>query len=219
MATTPEMNLVLPTVSVTLGPAWATQINEAFERIDEHDHSSGSGVQVKSAGLDINANLDIQSNKLFNLFSSQYISNVTPLTGASNAQSVSVSGGNLYYTNSSGVAVQLTSGGSIVSSPGAVETVAMTSVNTDVVINPADTFVYLIVDTTSSRTITLPLANAVSTGRIYIIKDASGLSNTNPITVVASGSDTVDGVASKEFDSNWSTHWFIGDGISSWYVS
>ena len=219
MATTPEMNLELPTVSVTLGPEWAEQVNAAFEVIDEHDHSSGNGVTVKTAGLDINANLDIQSNKLFNVFSSQYISNSTTLTGATNALSVSVSGGDLYYTNASGIAIQLTTGGSIVSTPGAVESVDMTSVNSNIVITPADTFVYLIVDTTSSRTITLPLANAVSTGRIYIVKDASGMSNTNPITVQTSGSDTLDGAASQVFDSNYANHWFVGDGVSSWYVS
>ena len=39
-STTTFMNLVLPTPGERLGPTWATDINTAFSRIDEHDHSA-----------------------------------------------------------------------------------------------------------------------------------------------------------------------------------
>ena len=61
------LNLTLPTVTVTLGPTWATQINAAFEVIDEHDHTSGKGVQIPTAGLNINDDLDFNDNAAQNI--------------------------------------------------------------------------------------------------------------------------------------------------------
>ena len=72
MASTTFMNLSLPTVSVTLGPTWATQVNTAFETIDSHDHSSGKGTKVPSAGLNINANVDFNENAIQNLQFASY---------------------------------------------------------------------------------------------------------------------------------------------------
>lgn len=216
MAVTNFMNLDLPTVSVTLGPEWADQVNAAFEVIDEHDHSSGKGVKVKVAGIDINANLDFQNHKAYDLFSTQYEPVTTALTGATNANSISVYAGDLYYTNGAGNSVQITAGGSVVTTPGALENVDVVPVNSDLIIGPADPYVFLQVDTTSARTITLPLASAVSEGRIYIIKDSSGMANTNPITVAASGSDLIDGAASVTIESNYESVWFVGDSGTTW---
>lgn len=113
MSTTNFMGLDLPIVSVTLGPEYANQNNAAFEKIDEHNHSSGKGVRVPTSGLNINANVDFQENKPYDVLSTQYISNDATLTGANNINSTYVTGGNLYFTNSSGTAVQLTNGGSV----------------------------------------------------------------------------------------------------------
>jgi hypothetical protein len=210
------MNLNLPVVTQTLGPEWATQLNTALEVVDLHDHSSGKGVKVKTAGLDINADLTFAGFRALNLQASQYTSQALPLSGALNANSVYVSGGNLYFTNGSGVSIQLTTGGSIVSSPGAVQNLNITSIASNLTISPSDTFVYILTDTTAGRTITLPLASAVASGRLYIIKDASGQANDNPITIAASGSDLVEGAATYQIDSNSSTTWLIGDGATNW---
>lgn len=216
MAITNFMNLNLPVVTQTLGPEWATQLNTALEVVDLHDHSSGKGVKVKTAGLDINADLTFAGFRALNLQASQYTSQALPLSGALNANSVYVSGGNLYFTNGSGVSIQLTTGGSIVSSPGAVQNLNITSIASNLTISPSDTFVYILTDTTAGRTITLPLASAVASGRLYIIKDASGQANDNPITIAASGSDLVEGAATYQIDSNSSTTWLIGDGATNW---
>lgn len=216
---TPNMNLDLPTVSVTLGPTWATEINEALEVIDLHDHSSGKGARVPTSGLNINADLEFNNYRASELFSSQYESNSSALTGSANANSVSVTSGNLYFTNNSGVAIQITSGGSLATSPGSASTFEYQSIAANTTILPSDTFVYLAIDTTVSRTITLPLANAVSAGRIYIVKDISGESLDNPITVSTSGSDNIDGASSASLNSNYGSWMIIGDGSSEWYIS
>lgn len=218
MATT-NLNLELPTVTVTLGPTWANEINAAFEVIDLHDHTSGKGLRVPTSGLNINADLDFSSNKPFNLGATQFSELTATITGATNANSVYSVSGDLYFTNGSGSAVQLTTGGSIVSSPGNAQIFEYQAVSSNLSIVPGDSFVYLAVDTTASRTITLPLASAVTAGRIYIVKDISGQSLDNAISVAASGSDTVDGASSQDLNSNYGSWTIVGDGSTNWYIS
>jgi hypothetical protein len=50
------MTISLPTVGVTAGPTYASLVNAAFETVDAHDHTTGKGVQVPTAGININAN-------------------------------------------------------------------------------------------------------------------------------------------------------------------
>jgi hypothetical protein len=213
------MNLELPTVLVTLGPEWATQVNEAFEVIDAHDHTSEKGVKVPTAGLNINSDLSFNSFKAVSLLSTQYNSQASPLSGVTNSNSLSVSNGNLYYTNGSGVSVQLTSGGSIVSSPATFNTIPIISVASNITISPSDTFVYLLVDTSAPRTINLPLASSVAGGRVYIIRDKDGNANINNITINAEVGDSIEGAPSYLVTSNNSSTWLIGDGAFNWYIS
>ena len=58
---------------------------------------------------------------------------------------------------------------------------------------------------TGTGTITLPLGSTVSVGRQYIIKDEGGQSGNvfRRITVAASGSDTIDGSATRSITSNY----------------
>jgi hypothetical protein len=217
MAITNFMNLDLPTVSVTLGPEWATDVNTALTTVDSHDHTSGKGTKVPVAGLDIQADLSFNSNRASDLLSTKYTSQVSALSGASNSNSVSVSGGDLYYTNNSGTAVQITSGGSLVATPATFQTLNYTSINSNLTILPADTFVFIAVDTGAIRTITLPLASSVAQGRVYAVKDSTGTANANPIAMARQGSDTIDGLTSMNLDSNYGATWFISDGVSAWY--
>ena len=87
MATT-FMNLNLPTPTVTLGPEWANQLNAALEVVDQHDHTSDKGQRVPTAGLNINEDLDFNSNKALALQSTQYTEQASALSGATNAASL-----------------------------------------------------------------------------------------------------------------------------------
>lgn len=219
MSITPFMNLELPTPSVTLGPDWAEELNNALELVDQHDHSSGKGVTVKTSGLSINADLNFNGFRAATLLSTKYTSQLATLTGAANASSVYVASGNLYYTNSSGVAVQITDGSSVVSVPASVDNYQFNSFNTDLTIAPSDNFVFISMDTSADRAVTLPLAGSVSSGRFYLIKDASISAETHNITVSASGSDLIDDAASYVINSNGAMFAFISDGVSSWEIS
>lgn len=218
MAITPEMNLELPTPSVTLGPEWAIELNAALTVIDSHNHSSGFGAYIHPSGLDIDSDLDFQGNKAFNLKSSKYDDQASTLTGATNASSVYSKLGDLWFTNGSGVAVQLTSGSSIISAPSSVESFEYTEVNTDLVIAPSDTFVVLNVDCSAARNITLPSASAVVPGRIYFIKDGTNQSETNTLTVTPNGADTINLAATWTITSDGGAILVSSDGISNWSV-
>jgi len=219
MSTTTNMILVLPTPSVTLGAQWAEDLNTAFGVVDLHDHSSGKGVKVKPNGMNINDDLDVQSNTLTNVEAVGLVSLGAALSGVSNVLKLNSSGGNLYFTNSSGAAVQITSAGTIASNPGSAQIFQTQAVSTNLTISASDTFVYLIVDTSSVRTITLPLASGVTSGRLYIFKDATGQADTYAIVITAAGADLIDGAATYSVDAEYSAFMIVSDGTSKWHVS
>lgn len=213
---TANMSLSLPTVSITLGPTWANQVNAAFEVIDAHDHSSGKGVSIKPSGLDINADLNFQSSRAINLKSTKYTDQAATLVGATNSSSIYSVLGNLYYTNGSGIAIQLTDGGSVITVPASTNNFQFNAVNTNLTIGPADSYVIIDLDCSASRTITLPPASAVTPGRIYMIKDATNSSESFPATILPDGSDTIDLAASDTINSDGAAKFYACNGVDKW---
>lgn len=220
MANTIYMNLILPVSTVTLGPTWSEQINTAFTAVDAHDHSNGKGSQVPSSGLNINADLDINKKSLYSALSIKFSSQSAALTGSSYASSIYVVNGNLYFTNSSGTAVQITSGGSLVAPAGTVTSFSKVSTTGDITLAPADTYVIIQVDATSAAVeVSLPLAAAVSEGRIYIIQDFASTANEHNITITPNGSDTINGESNYIIESDGEAIILLGDGASNWSIA
>ena len=110
---TPNMLLTLPTVSVTTGPQWATLTNGNWSTVDAHDHSSGKGVRIGPAGININADLPFNSHSATNLTSALFVSQGGTLA---TLNAIYSSGGNLYWNNGSGTPVQITSGSALAAS-------------------------------------------------------------------------------------------------------
>jgi hypothetical protein len=75
---------------------------------------------------------------------------------------------------------------------------------------------YVSVDTTSARTINLP--NSTGTGVTYVLKDRTGNSATNNITVTTPGGTvTIDGATSYTMNVNYEARQFIFNG-TTWEV-
>lgn len=113
MSTTPYMSLVLPTPTVTLGPLYAFENNQAFTVLDAHNHTAGNGQQIPSAGISIDADLSFNSKNATLLRSTRYDDQIAPLALAADVRSIYVVGGNLYYNNGIGQPIQITAGAAL----------------------------------------------------------------------------------------------------------
>lgn len=143
MPTTPNMNLQLPTPSVTPGPTYATENNQAFDVVDAHDHTSGKGVAIPSAALNINADLPFNAHNATELRSARFEDNGAALSTGTDINCAYVTNGDLYFNNSSGVQIQLTAAGGLnAASIGAIGGDYGTSTASLYYSSPADTFYF-----------------------------------------------------------------------------
>lgn len=112
MALTPYMSLLLPVVSSTVGPLYATEMNAAISNnggdIDSHDHSPGKGKLVNVAGIGINANLPFAGFSATQLASTTFINQTVPAT--LNTLSLDANG-NLFVNDNAGNSIQMTQAG------------------------------------------------------------------------------------------------------------
>jgi len=216
MPNTSNMNLTLPTVSVTAGPTFATQINTAITSIDAHDHTTGKGVQVPSAGINIDANLSFGGYTATGLKATAFTAQAAAITDTYRLWAKA--DGNLYYTNGSGTPVQITSSGTLNTSGLVTAVYSPLSLAGNVTIGPSDSSTLYLVNTAAPRSITLPAANAVQTGRYYIFTDTTGGAASNNITISRAGSDTIEGGTSWVIDRNYGSARFISDGANKWTV-
>jgi len=111
--TTSNMNLVLPDVSITTGPQWATLLNAAYTLIDSHDHSTGKGVAITPAGLNISSDLTFAQNNATNLRSARFYNNSTFSAGVNDKSCLYVLNDDIHYIDGSGNDIQITSGGAL----------------------------------------------------------------------------------------------------------
>lgn len=120
MVTTANMGMVLPDPSITAGPTWASVLNAALTTNDSHDHTTGKGVAVPTAGININADLDFQSNDAIGLRSVRLDNQVATLNGASDLRILYSKNGELAYRDALGNEVILTSAGSVAGATGTI---------------------------------------------------------------------------------------------------
>jgi len=141
--TTPNMSLILPTPTLEAGPLYATELNTAFTSVDSHDHTTGKGIKVPSAGININADLSFNNKNATSLMSSRYQDQVTPLVGISDLGCLYIAGGNLYYNNGIGQAIQITAGAALnASSIGGIGGDYITSGASEYYTNAVETFFF-----------------------------------------------------------------------------
>lgn len=137
----PEMELIIPGVGCTIGPTWAEDLNASLETIDTHNHCSGSGVQIPPCGLNINSDLTFLGNNATDMNSVVFDTN-----GGSPADLAIYSNGtDLFYTDSSGTAVQITKNHGVNVSAGNIQGLPSTPNGNAGIswINPQSTFQFL----------------------------------------------------------------------------
>jgi hypothetical protein len=219
--TTPNMGLTVPTPQAETGPEYATEIsNNLTNVLDSHDHSSGKGVAVTPAGLNINADLTLNQNNIISARAIRYTSQPSGLVGVGDLNETFVRTGDLWYVNSSGQQVQVTTGGVLNVGTLSNTVLARQAVNNiNWTILSSDT--YILVDVNCSTTpvsISLPAANAVTAGRWFVIADKTGSSLANNITVGAAAGDSISGFGSFILGTAYASTIFISNGSTGWDV-
>ena len=113
----PNMSLPIASVGNEPGPNYAYDANSSFTLLDGHDHSPGKGVQITPAGLNINADLTLQSNNLTQVGSIIF----SPQTSDSTLLALYVKPGtespspiqDLWFNDGVGNQIQITAGGAV----------------------------------------------------------------------------------------------------------
>lgn len=116
----PNMNLIIPTVSQDPGPDWATNINADLNAIDSHNHTAGQGVQITPSGININSDLPINNNNITTARSVRFQSQSSLLSAAADLGCMYESGVDLYYNDGAGNQVRITQSGSVTGSSGTI---------------------------------------------------------------------------------------------------
>ena len=106
-----------PAIGIDTGPGWATAINNSIDAVDGHDHSSNKGIRITPAAFNVNADLDYNQNSATELKNVIFNSSVT---AATTSYSLYQSGGNLFYRDGSGTAIQMTITGGVNSGAGSI---------------------------------------------------------------------------------------------------
>jgi hypothetical protein len=220
MPITPNMGLILPVPEVTEGPTWSEQLNDALELVDSHDHSTGKGSKIAPSGININADLEMNSQDLVEVRSARFENQSAVLAEADDTVCAFVKDGDLYFNNAAGTAVQITNGTSVNASSSAtfLEYTDVTIASSPVTIAPSDNYNLYLVSTAAARTINLPAANSINKGKFLIFKDITGSAASNNIIITPDGSDTIEGESgSLTINQAYNSVLLYSDGSSQWF--
>ena len=207
------LNLTLPDVGSTLGPTWATTLNDAFIDLDDHDHST-QGKSIPSAALNINADVEFNDFTPKELKHATFNAQDTTYIPVGMNRSLYSKANDLYWYDGSND-IRLTRNGIIYN--GSSYNVYRSTTTTSN-ITASSVYNMWAIASTGSRTVNLPLAADAGGGRFYIIKEAVGDATT--ITINASGTDTIDGGTaggSISISAGYGHAYLVSRGTTQWY--
>lgn len=115
-----NMSLPVPVVGQDPGPDYAGNVNSSLTLIDAHDHSSGKGVQVTPAGLNINADLPVNGNNFTLTRSVRFQGQSAVFSAAADIGCLYEVLGELYYRDGSSNNVKITNNGNVAGAAGSI---------------------------------------------------------------------------------------------------
>lgn len=113
MTTLPNLNLTLPTRGAPGSGLWGDTEDNNLTLLDAHDHSSGKGVRIKTAGIAIDADLSFSSLYAPTALNRITFSSIAALSSNNKSLFVSNADNELYWRSNAGANVKLTSGSSL----------------------------------------------------------------------------------------------------------
>lgn len=115
MPTTTNMSMVLPTEGAS-DNVWDMLLNAALTLNDAHDHTTGKGVKVPSAGLNVNADISFAGLWATTAMRAVDFTPVAPASVSSLSSALFANDSdakNLYYRTAAGANVQITDGAAL----------------------------------------------------------------------------------------------------------
>jgi hypothetical protein len=113
MTTLPNMGLTLPTRGPSGAGLWGDTDDANLALTDAHDHASGRGVRIKTAGISIDADLSFSSLYAPTALNRITFSSIAALSSNNKSLFVSNADNELYWRSNAGANVKLTSGSSL----------------------------------------------------------------------------------------------------------
>lgn len=115
-----NMNLPIPVQGQQTGPNYAINIDNCLSLIDSHDHSSGKGVQITPAGLNINADFPMNNNNLTTVKSIRFQAQSSLPATSPNLLCFYTVGNDVYFNDGAGNVVRITQSGSVAGASGTI---------------------------------------------------------------------------------------------------
>lgn len=198
---TPNMSLTEPLVGGTLAPGWALLLNANFTTIDQHNHTPGHGVAIPPGGLDINTDLSFQGNNLTMLNSAVFAGAVS---GTPAVLGIYSDGTDFFFKDINGNSIQLTKAGGPNAGTGNIQGLPSSPVGGAGIswVNAQSTFQFLLDAGTvganadvGTLILRYPGAYPTPSGNFIALQAPVGLATGYALTLPATTSSTVDGVA------------------------
>lgn len=114
------MLLPVPVVGEDPGPQWATDINSCLGAIDSHNHTTGQGVPITPAAININTDLLMNGNNLTTARTVRFNPQTGTLSGLSDLGCLYEVNADLYYNDGAGNKIRITQSGSVTGSSGTI---------------------------------------------------------------------------------------------------
>jgi hypothetical protein len=114
------MNMPVPVVGTDAGPDWANNINASLSIVDSHNHTSGQGAPITSAGLNINTDLPFNNNNATTLRTLRFQSQSATPSQPADLGCLFENGVDLYYTDGNGNVIRFTQSGALAGAAGTI---------------------------------------------------------------------------------------------------
>lgn len=116
----PNMSLPVPVVGQDLGPQYAIDINSCLSILDAHDHSSGDGVNISQAGINISGDFALNGFNATLLRTARFSSQGAALAVATDLNCAYVVSNDLYFNDGLGNQIRMTQSGGVAGTPGSI---------------------------------------------------------------------------------------------------
>lgn len=111
---TPNMALTLPVPTQDIGPEWASTLNDALEAIDQHDHTTGNGMPITVAAIDIDDDVNFyDGTDYFGLLNLRLVNLANQANDPATVRSLYTKNGELFWINGAGEICQMTLAGDL----------------------------------------------------------------------------------------------------------